>query len=351
MARRRKLVFITQVVDPADPNLGATRAKIAALARRVDEVVVLCDRGIEGVLPDNCRLRVFGAPTRPQRAARYIGAIVSELRDPPIAVIGHMVPLYTIVAAPFVRARRVPLILWYTHWKGHVVLRIAMLVCTHLTSLDVRSFPLSSRKLHGIGHGIDVNEFPCQPVVPKAGRSFRVMSLGRYSRPKKLDEMIEGVRIARSRGVDARIDLHGTAGSDEEEAYKRELEALVARPEYAEFASVGGPIPRTELPPVYAQADVVASDFISTDKIVLEACSSCRPVVASHPAFDTLFEGIEPSLAFERGRPDTFAERIEALAALDDEARHAIGDELRERVRAHHSVETWADAILALVET
>jgi glycosyltransferase involved in cell wall biosynthesis len=347
---KRKLIFITQVVDPSDSNLGATRAKIAALARRVDEVVVLCDRGIDGVLPENCRLRVFGAPTRPRRAARYVGALVSELRERPIGVVGHMVPLYTIVAAPFVRPLRVPLVLWYTHWKGHVVLRIATLLCTDVTSLDVRSFPLGSRKVHGIGHGIDVNEFPCQPVVPSAGRSFRVMSLGRYSRPKKLDEMIEGVRIARERGVDARIDLFGTAGSEAESAYKRELEGLVARPEYRAFASVGGPIPRTELPPVYAQADVVASDFISTDKIVLEACSSCRPVIASHPAFDTLFAGIEPPLAFERGRPETFADRIEALAALGDEQRRAIGETLRERVRSGHSVETWADAILRLVE-
>ena len=346
----RKLVFITQVVDPADPNLGATRAKIAALARRLDEVVVVCDRGIEGVLPDNCRLRVFGARTRPQRAVRYVGAIVSELREPPVAVVGHMVPLYTIVAAPFVRLRRVPLVLWYTHWKGHAVLRIAMLLCTHLTSLDVRSFPLRSRKLYGIGHGIDLNEFPCQSVVPASGRAFRVMSLGRYSPPKKLDEMIEGVRLARSRGVDARIDLYGTAGSEQEAAYKRALEELVAQPEYSEFASVGGPILRTELPPVYAGADVVASDFISTDKIVLEACASCRPVIASHPAFDTLFAGIEPSLAFERGRPETFADRVEALAALSDEQRHAIGETLRERVRTQHSVETWADAILGLVE-
>ena len=347
---KRKLVFITQVVDPADPNLGATTAKIAALARRVDEVVVICDRGVDGVLPSNCRLRVFGAPTRPQRAVRYVGAIVSELRERPVAVVAHMVPLYAIVAAPFVRARRVPLVLWYTHWRGHVVLRIAMLLCTHLTSQDERSFPLPSRKLHGIGHGIDVSEFPCQPVVPAAGRSFRVLSLGRYSPPKKLDEMIEGVRIARTRGVDVRIDLYGTAGSEQEAAYKRELEAIVSRPEYAGLASVGGPIPRPEVPTVYAQADVVASDFISTDKIVLEACSSCRPVLASHPAFDSLFAGIEPPLAFERGRPETFADRIEGLAALDDDARHAIGKTLRERVREHHSVETWADAILRLVE-
>jgi len=314
----------------------------------VDEVVVLCDRGVEGVLPENCRLRVFGAPTRPRRAARYVAALVSELREAPLAVIGHMVPLYTVVAAPFVRARGVPLLLWYTHWKNHVVLRMANAVCTHMLSLDERSFPLRSRKLHGIGHGIDLAEFPCQPPNPAAGRPFRVISLGRYSRPKRLDEMVEGVRIVRERGVDARIDLYGTTGSPAEESYKRELEALVARPGYSEFASVGGPTPRTQLPPIYAAADVVASDFISPDKIVLEACSSCRPVLASHEAFDTLFAGIEPPLAFERDRPETFADRIQALAALGDEERHAIGRELRERVSRQHSVETWADAILGL---
>ena len=346
----RRLVFVTQVVDPADSNLGATRAKIAALARRVDEVVVLCDRGVEGVLPENSRLRVFGAPTRGERARRYLGALVEELRDPPLAVIGHMVPLYTVVAAPLVRARRVPLMLWYTHWKGHAVLRAAGLLCTHLLSLDVRSYPQRSRKVHGIGHGIDLEEFPCQPPVPLEGRPLRVMSLGRYTPPKRLDELIEGVRVARGRGLDVRIDLYGTAGLPAQEAYKRELEQLVAREPYREFASVGGEIPRTELPPVYAEADVVASDFISPDKIVLEACSSCRPVLASHEAFDTLFAGLEPPLAFERGRPETFADRLEALAALSDEERHALGRELRERVRTQHSVETWAERILALAE-
>jgi glycosyltransferase involved in cell wall biosynthesis len=350
MAHPRRLIFITQVVDPSDPNLGATRAKIAALARRLDEVVVICDRGIEGTLPANCRVRTFGAPRRRQRAARYFTALAEELRVKPVAVVGHMVPLYTVVAAPLVRARRVPLMLWYTHWKSHAVLRVATLVCTQLLSLDERSFPLRSRKVHGIGHGIDLDEFPCQPLNPTAGRPLRVMSLGRYTPPKKLDEMIEGVRIARERGLDARIDVYGTTGAPALEAYKRQLEEMVARPEYRDFASVGGSIPRTDLPPVYGEADIVASDFISPDKIVLEACASCRPVLASDKSFDRLFAGIEPPLMFVRGRPGTFADRLRTLAALSDEERYALGQELRERVRTQHSVDTWADAILRLAD-
>lgn len=342
----RKLVFVTQVVDPSDPNLGATCAKIAALARRVDEIVVLCDRGEEGVLPANCRLRVFGAPSRSSRAARYVRALADELRSPPIAVVAHMIPLYVVVAAPLVRTRRIPLLLWYSHWKSHALLRAAVGVSTAVVTVDERSFPFRSRKVHAIGHGIDVSEFPCQPARASAGQPLRVMSLGRYTPPKKLEELIEGVRIARDRGVDTRIDLYGTTGAPKLDAYKQELEQMIARLGYGEFATVGGPIPRTEVPSAYAAADVVASNFFSPDKIVLEAGSSCRPVVASQAAFDGLFAGIEPPLMFERGRPETLADRIEALGRLDDDERHAIGRELRERVQAEHSVETWADGVL-----
>jgi glycosyltransferase involved in cell wall biosynthesis len=341
-----RLVFITQVVDPDDPNLGATTAKIAALAARVDEVVVICDRGRADALPSNCRVRTFGAVRRGQRAHRYVGALVAELRERPVAVVAHMVPLYAVVAAPLVRPRRIPLMLWYTHWKSHVVLRLAALLSTDLLSVDERSFPLRSRKVHAIGHGIDLSEFPCA-AEPSGGKALRVLSLGRYSRAKKLDELIEGVRLARERGVDAVFAVYGTTGAPELDAYKAELEALARG---LDWVTIGDPIARTEVPAAYAGADVVASDFNSPDKVVFEACASCRPVLASDASFDGLFEGIEPPLGFERGRPETFAARLEALAALDGAARLAIGKELRERVRKHHSVDTWADAILRLAD-
>ena len=343
----RKLVFITQVVDPDDPNLGATTAKIAALARRVDEVVVLCDRAREGVLPANCRVRIFGAPSRSARAVHFARVLASELRPAPLAVIAHMVPLYAVAAAPLVRPRRVPLMLWYTHWKSHLVLRAATLLSTDVISVDERSFPLRSRKVHGIGHGIDLSEFPCASVASSSGRPLQVLTLGRYSRGKRIDELIEGVRLVRERGVDVVFAVYGTTGAPELDAYKGELEAIARQ---LDWVTIGGAIPRTEVPSAYAGADVVASDFNSPDKIVLEACASCRPVLASDTSFGSLFEGIEPPLAFERGRPETFADRVASLAALDDDARFEIGKELRDRVRTQHSVDTWADAILRLAD-
>src|SRR3954468_22192299 len=57
-----RLVFVTQAVDPSHPVLGATIPKIAALAARVDEVVVLAGRVVPGALPSNCVAKSFAAP-------------------------------------------------------------------------------------------------------------------------------------------------------------------------------------------------------------------------------------------------------------------------------------------------
>src|ERR671922_434391 len=157
-----RLVFITQQVDPDHPALGATVPKIAALARRVEEVVVLADGAVPDVLPGNACVRTFGARTKAGRGARFEAALAAEL--PGLrggAVVAHMCPIYAVLAAPLVRPLRIPLVLWYTHWHGGPLLRAAERVSTAVTSVDWRSFPLPSKKVRAIGHGIDVSEFTC----------------------------------------------------------------------------------------------------------------------------------------------------------------------------------------------
>ena len=59
-----RLVFVTQAVDADDPILGATVAKLRALASRYDRVVVVCDRVGRLDLPPNCSFRTVSAPSR-----------------------------------------------------------------------------------------------------------------------------------------------------------------------------------------------------------------------------------------------------------------------------------------------
>src|SRR5882757_3415523 len=146
----RRLIFATQKLDPADPVLAATVPMVRALAERVDELVVLCDTAVPGVAPANVRVHEFGAPTQVQRGLRFAAALARELRPRPIGVVAHMVPLYAVLAAPLVRPLGIPLVLWYTHWKSHAVVRAAEKVCTAIASVDQRSFPFPSRKVQAI---------------------------------------------------------------------------------------------------------------------------------------------------------------------------------------------------------
>ena len=138
----RRLVFITQSVDPEHPVLAATLPKIRALAERVDDVVVLAQSGGGDGLPANVQVRTFGAPSRIQRVWRFERELARSL--PADAVVAHMIPAYVLLAAPLVRPRRTPLLLWYTHWKASSTLRAAEKLATAIVSVDRRSFPLAS---------------------------------------------------------------------------------------------------------------------------------------------------------------------------------------------------------------
>ncbi|MGL6280353.1 MAG: hypothetical protein ACRC50_12465, partial [Gaiella sp.] len=122
-----RLVFVTQQVDPASPVLGATVAKLRALAAVVDEVVVLADAAVPGVLPGNCVVHPFRASTRPGRGARFGTALARALAGTPrpIAVVAHMCPIYAVLAAPVARPLGVPVLLWFTHWRASRLLRLA----------------------------------------------------------------------------------------------------------------------------------------------------------------------------------------------------------------------------------
>ena len=328
----KRLIFLTQAVDPAHPALAATIPMVRALAARVDELVVVAQSAGQAELPANVSVRTFGAPSRVQRLARFERQLVHAL--PADAVVAHMIPVYVVLAAPVVLPRRIPLLLWYTHWKASPLLRVAAQLATGIVSVDRRSFPLASSKVRAIGHGIDVTEFTCT----KRGANERVhaLVLGRYSPAKGLKTIMLGARDLE--GIE--LELHGAALNAFERRYRDEILGGFGIP-------LGDAVPRSELPQLFARADLLINNMEAgaPDKVVYEAAASCVPVLASNPVFDDLFEGFP--LFFERDSPDSLTERLQWFAGLSAAERNEIGQTLRERVARHHSVETWADGVIA----
>jgi glycosyltransferase involved in cell wall biosynthesis len=327
----RRLVFLTQSVDPDHPVLAATIPKIRALAERVDEVVVLAQSGGSNGFPANVEVRTFGAPSRMQRVWRFERELARAL--PADAVVAHMIPAYVLLAAPLVRPRRTPLLLWYTHWKASSTLSAATRLATAIVSVDRRSFPLASAKVRPIGHGIDVNEFTCTDRPGRTG--LRALVLGRYSPAKGIETILRAVQEVDG----AEVQLHGVALNDLERRHRGDLERL--------GIPLGDAVPRTQVPELFARSDVLVNNMQAgaPDKVVYDAAAAGLPVLASNPVFDELFDGYP--LLFERDSPESLAERLRWFARLDENERAEIGRTLRERVARQHSVGTWADGILA----
>jgi glycosyltransferase involved in cell wall biosynthesis len=338
------LVFVTQQVDPGHPALAATVPMLRALAERVDEVVVLADRALPGVLPDNCRVRPFAARSRAGRGTRFESAIVAELarRPRPAAIVAHMCPIYAVLAAPLARPLGTKVLLWYTHWSVSRTLRAAERLSNVVLTVDRRTFPLESAKVRAIGHGIDLSEFTCADGSA-AHADLRALALGRYSQAKGLEVVLRAVRLALDGGLDLRLEVYGPALNPDERAHRTELERIVDELDLGRRVKLGHAVLRSEVPGLLARADVLVNNMRAgaTDKVVYEACASCTPAIASNPAFDSL---LPDELRFERADAGGLANRLLALAARDD--RRELGRTLRERVAAEHSVEHWADAVV-----
>jgi glycosyltransferase involved in cell wall biosynthesis len=341
-----QLVFVTQQVDPGHPALAATVPMLRALAEQVDEVVVLADRALPGVLPDNCRVRPFAARSRGGRGVRFEVALTAELarRLKPAAVIAHMCPIYAVLAAPLARPRGVKVLLWYTHWSVSRTLRAAERVSNVVLTVDRRTFPVDSPKVRPIGHGIDLSEFPCSDGGA-AHADLRALALGRYSKAKGLEVVLRAVRLALDGGLDLRLELYGPALNPDERAHRTELDRLVDELDLGRRVKLGHAVLRSEVPGLLGRADVLVNNMRTgaTDKVVYEACAACTPAIASNPAFDSL---LPDELRFDREDPRSLADRLLALGAQQPESRRELGRTLRERVAASHSVDSWAAAVV-----
>jgi glycosyltransferase involved in cell wall biosynthesis len=333
----RRLIFATQKLDPDDPILAATVAKVHALAARVDELVVLCDAAAPDAAPAGVRVHEFGASTQAGRGARFLAGLARELRPRPLAVVAHMIPLYVLVGAPLAKTLRVPIALWYSHPDGHLPVRLAEKLADVVLSVNATTFPFPSEKLVAIGHGIDLAEFPCAPERD-SDAVLRVLVLGRYAPIKGVDRIVRAAALLQRDGLAVTVEAHGSTGSYE--AHRRDLEALAA--ELGVDMRFESEVPRNRLPFLLARSDVLvnATGGAAADKVVFEAAASCVAPIASSPAFAEL---LPPELRFDRDSAESLADRLRRL----DRRRRP---ELREIVAERHSVEHWADTLLATVE-
>jgi glycosyltransferase involved in cell wall biosynthesis len=353
----RRLVFVTQTIDADHPNLSQTIDIVRTLSSLCDELVVVTDRVRRHDLPPNVTFRAFGAKSRPARSLRYLAALGAELREGrPDALLAHMSPTFLILAALVMRPARVPLALWYTHWRAGPSLRLADMLSDLVLTVDRASYPLPSGKVRAIGHAIDLHAFEPRREEPE-GPPLRLLALGKTDPWKGLPLLLDAVERLHARGIEARVEIRGPQLTDVQARHRFELEARVtASAVLRPRVTISDAVPRDRVPELIRAAHAVVCPGGVTlrgealDKVIFEAAACASPVVASHSSLQRAFARLPVRLVFRSGDAADLAEVLAELAEAPTSDRMAAGRLLRRWVEEEHSVDGWAGRVLAALE-
>jgi glycosyltransferase involved in cell wall biosynthesis len=350
-----KLLFLTQVVDAQDAVLGFVPRWIEGLARECERVrAVALDAGDVSTLPANVDVRVVGRKGAISRWLRY-RAILSEAleKDGFDTVLAHMVPRYALLARRPARNAGAGLYLWYTHATVDARLRRAVRAVDKVFTASPESLRVDTEKRVVTGHGIDLAHFANDGVASSAPVApTRIVAVGRLTPRKDPLTAIEATAILVARGADVHLDLVGAGLTESDAGYLRTIEDEIRLGALESRVQRPGSVPYREVPAYYRRATLVVNTSLtgSLDKVVLEAMAMGRPVVTCNEAVLPLFAELGPDaelLGFEPGNAAQLAERIEALLALTQAERDALGARLRAIAARDHEVDALMRRLVA----
>lgn len=340
-----RVLMIVQLVDEHEWLRGFTVGWIRALAAHVDHLDVLTLEAGQADLPANVTVTSMGKERSHNRLRELAGfhrALLRWGRETDV-IFSHMTPRYTWLAAPYAAAFHKPQMLWFTHRQVSLELRLALVASRWITTATDTSFPISSPKVHVMGHGIDTARY--SPGDQPPDEPPLVMAVGRVSPIKHHHIVLDAAALLRDRYGDppVRFAVVGTTAAPGDEEY---LQSLIRRrnelgfsADYFKFLGAHAP---DDLIALYRRAAIVTnlSPVGLFDKAALEAMLTARPVIVANPAFGGLLGEHRDALLVD-GPDDVtgLADRIAALLERTPEQRAAMGRGLRARTAAEHGLD------------
>lgn len=344
-ARPKHLLLFNLATDTKHPILGFTTQWIRELAARCESVHVITM--LAGVIdvPANVHVYSVGREHGYSEAKRFVEFyrhLFHILRTVPIdGCFAHMITIFSILAAPVLRPRRIPIVTWYAHPSVTPTLKLAHLASNRMVTSLPSAYPYKHDKLTIIGQGIDTKIFAPVPGVVSEPRS--VLCVGRISPVKDHGTLLRAVAK-----LDCRVTIIGATAGAKDEAFLASLHALAAELGITQRVNFVPSVPPTELPAHYSRCDVHVNLTPAGfgDKVAWEAMSCARPCLVANTEFRETLGDYPDDLLFKHGDPDDLAAKLSALLARSDEDRAKIGQHLRSQVERLHSLPALAESIL-----
>ena len=222
-----RLLLFNLAMDADDPILGFATHWVSALAKRVESIHVITMRAGRMDLPDNVQVWSVGKEkgySEPHRAAEFYRLLFQVLRAERIdACFSHMMPLFTVLSAPLLKIRGIPIVTWYAHLSVTRILKAAHWLSDKMIASVPTAYPYKHDKLIAIGQGIDTKLFsPNEESVVEP--CPLILCVGRLSPVKDHLTLLRAAWLLRQgSNQHFRIVLVGGPAASRDEAYVRLL--------------------------------------------------------------------------------------------------------------------------------
>ena len=349
-----RLLVFNLATDADDPILGFATGWLAALANRVELIRVITMRAGRVVVPENVVVYSVGKEkgySEPRRAVEFYRYLVHVLRTDRIDVcFSHMIPIFTVMAAPVLKPKGIPLVTWHAHPSRTLTLKAAHHLSDRIVTAIPTAYPYRRDKLTVIGHGIDTGLFTPEGIPPEIPPV--VLCVGRLSPVKDHPTLLKAAHLLRSRtNRPFRIVIVGGPGRTEDGNYVRQLRRLVDELAMRDLVEFQPPVTMIRLPEWYGRCTVHVNltPNGSGDKVALEAMACGRPSVAANEGFRDTFGKYANLLLFRHGDSDDLANRLESVLTAPHEEMAGIGRELRDRILQMHSLDRLAEKLVEVL--
>jgi len=351
-----RLLLFNLATDADDPILGFTTRWIQALAKRVKFIHVITMRAGRVEVPENVRVYSVGKEkgySEPRRVVEFYRHLFRVLRKDRIdACFSHMIPIFTVLAAPILKVKRIPIVTWYAHPSLTWLLKLAHHLSDRMVASVATAYPYRKDKLVVVGQGIDTDLF-CPDGSPPEEPPM-ILCVGRLSPVKDHPTLIRAAALLRERwGKPFRVVILGGPAGPKDEPYIRSLHRLVEELNLRDIVSFHPPVPQNVLPSWYRRCTVLLNmtPTGSGDKVVWEAMACGRPCLAANEGFRETMGRWSDLLLFRYNKPSDLAGKLEILLNMGYKQLQEMSTELRQKVIEEHSLTKLAKKLVALFET
>jgi glycosyltransferase involved in cell wall biosynthesis len=287
-----RLLLFNLATDADDPILGFTTRWIQALAKRVEFIHVITMRAGRIEVPENVRVYSVGKEkgySEPRRAVEFYRHLFRVLREDRIdACFSHMIPIFTVLAAPVLKVKKIPIVTWYAHPSLTWVLKLAHHLSDRMVASVATAYPYRKDKLVVIGQGIDTDLF-CPDGSPPEEPPM-ILCVGRLSPVKDHPTLIRAAALLRERWKKPfRVVILGGPAGPKDEPYVRSLHRLVEELNLQDIVSFHPPVPQSALPNWYRRCTVhvnlTPTGLELGTKLAWEAMACGRPCLAANEGF------------------------------------------------------------------